>query len=354
MAVPLHNHTQYSALDGLATPKQIADRCTSLGFEAVGCTDHNLVSGHVDFFKEVDKAGIKPILGIETYQTVGSMRANHGHRRDPNTGEKSDNFHLILLAMNETGLKNLYSLVTEAHSFGHYYVARCDWDLLEQYNEGLICTSACSLGLVQQSLNNNSWAGDPDALVQRYLDIFGDRFYLELSTYPESWQHTLNVSTWALAQNYGVPVVYANDAHYASLDQYPLHEITLCMNPPIKKLSELKEPHHKPALYIMSEDEARDHLVTHLGINAVEEAIQNSHAIANLTNVRLPEHKKHIPIFIPEGYPSSKEMIFDLVEKGYDEKVVARNLSDEVYLPRLQSEMEVIFNADLVDYLLMV
>lgn len=353
MATPLHNHTHYSALDGLATPEQIADRCAALGYMACGCTDHDVVAGHVDFYKTLTDKGIKPVLGIETYQ-VGygqSRKTNLGHRKDKETGEKSDNFHLILLAINNTGLTNLWAMNTEAHRTGHYYNARVDWELLEKYNEGIVATSACGLGLIQQAVRNNSYAGDPDLILQRFRSIFGDRFYLELSTYPEDWQYEANLATVQLAQTYSIPVVYATDAHYASPEQYELHELTLKMRPGMTPEDGVN---HKPSLYIMDEQEIRQHL-DYLPKSIVDDAINNSDLIASQSNVTLPTFRKRTPVFIPDKkYKNSKDMFFQLATEGYERKVVQRGYSDEEYLPRFEDEIRTIFQADLVDYFLVV
>jgi DNA polymerase-3 subunit alpha len=233
MATPLHVHTEKSALDGLSKPSEIADRVEELGMESVAVTDHDFVAGHIDFYKEMDKRGIKPILGIETYQTP-HPRQTHKSKALSVTDElgnknRADNFHLILLAMNNTGLQNLWALNSESHRTGFWYNGRTDWDLLKRYNEGIICTSACGLGMIPQAIRNNPYTKDADWLMQKYLDIFGDRFYVELSTYSEDWQRNLNVMLVGLAKEWGVPLVYANDAHYASPGQYELHETVLCM-----------------------------------------------------------------------------------------------------------------------------
>jgi DNA polymerase-3 subunit alpha len=349
--IPLHNHTHYSSLDGLSTTKDIAARIKELGLGACACTDHDIVAGHIDFYTTLAEEGIKPILGVETYQAPIN-RFTKNNLRDPD-GNKAENFHLILLAQNDTGLKNLWALNTEAHSTGFHHHGRVDWELLYKYNEGIICTSACALGLVQESLKGNPLAGDPEANIRQFLDIFGDRFYLELSTYPEVWQYELNLDTIDLARTYGIPLVYANDAHYARPDQYDLHEVVLCVSYR-EKVKDQKEPHHKDALYIMGEEDVRDYL-GYLPENVIDEAISNSDRIGEMCNVNIPEFRRRIPHFIPDkGYATSKEMLFDIAQKGYEEKIASRGLDDEVYLKRFEDEMKVIYGADLVDYFLIV
>lgn len=353
MATPLHNHTHYSALDGLATPKEIGQRVQELNYGACACTDHDVVAGHVDFYNTLKEMDIKPLLGIETYQTPGSRKTNFGYRNDPVTGAKADNFHLILIAINATGLRNLWAMNTEAHKTGFYYNGRVDWELLGQYNEGIICTSACGLSMLNQSLQGNSTLGTPEQILQQYLSIFGDRFYLELGTYGEKWQQDLNLDVVDLARSFGVPLVYANDAHYAFPSQYDLHEVLVTMQYR-QKMSELSEPHHVPDLYIMGEDEIH-HKLDYLGWNTVKEAMDNTDEIGFMSTVSIPERRDHVPVFVPETrFKNSKDMIFTLAEEGYRDKIIAQGIDKPEYLERFQSEMKVIFDAHLYDYLLIV
>ena len=170
MCCPLHNHTEYSWLDGKSQPKDIAARAKELGFECVACTDHGLVAGHVDFYKEVKAAGLKPILGMEAYQAVDNRRLNN-----------RDAMHLLLLAQNNQGLQNLWSISSEAHRSGFYYFPRTDWELLRRLNEGIICTSACRGGLLQQSISPDEkmfkrdiHIPSVDNVLENYLSIFGN------------------------------------------------------------------------------------------------------------------------------------------------------------------------------------
>jgi DNA polymerase-3 subunit alpha len=350
LATPLHNHTNYSLLDGLSTPEDIANRAKDLGFEAVGCTDHDVVAGHIEFFQTVSDAGLKPLLGIETYQAPVHRSENYGAQRDKVTKEKIDNFHLILLAMNNTGLENLWQMNTEAHRTGFYYHGRVDWELLEKYNEGIVCTSACGGGLLPQMIQQ----GDTDKageVLRRYLDIFGDRFYIELGTYPEDWQKELNVNLLDYASIFGVPVVYGNDAHYARPDQYDLHEAVMALQMGTK----LKDPDrmsHEPDLYIMSAEDVRAHL-DYLPQSAIDDAINNTDAIAAMSDVTLPGRRNRIPVFMPDKrWGTSRDMLYDLAVEGFMEKVAGIN--DEEYMARFKKEIEVIFDAGLTDYFLIV
>jgi DNA polymerase-3 subunit alpha len=352
--VPLHNHSHYSALDGLAKPEDIAKRCQDLDFHSCCVTDHDVVAGHVDFYKTMKDNNIKPLLGIETYQTPGKRQTNFGNRRDKE-GNKTDNFHLILIAQNNTGLRNLWALNSEAHLTGFYHNARVDWDLLSQFSEGIICTSACGLSMLNQAIQNNPNAGDAETLIDNYLAIFGDRFYIELSTYSGEWVENYNTEAVRLARERGIPLVYANDAHYAFPEQYDLHEMVLCMQPQHRqKWADHTEPFHSPDLYIMSESEVEQRL-SYLPNSVIMEAIESSEDIAAMSNVTLPEFKQHTPMFVPDKeYGNSREMFVDLAIKGYEKRIAAYNKPDEEYMPRFEYEIETILNANLQDYFLIV
>lgn len=352
MAVPLHNHTYYSAYDGLSKPIEIANRCAELGYGACACTDHDLVSGHPEFVKVLTAQGIKPLLGVETYQAPITRYESYKAQRDKKTGWKIDNFHLLLLAQNDEGLKNLYRMISEAHGTGFYHHGRVDWDLLAKYNKGIIATSACGSGMLPQALAGNPHIPDETEILQKYLAIFGDRFYIELSTYPAEWQQNVNVMAAGVANNFGVPVVYANDAHYATPDQYELHEAIYTLSNQ-KKLKDLEGPNFEPALYIMGEEEVREKL-SYLPVSTVAEAMSNSDAIAEMCDASLPENRKRLPIFVPEGYKTTREMFLDIVEKQYEKKIVSYNKDESLYWPRIEKELGVIFGAGLVDYFLMV
>jgi DNA polymerase-3 subunit alpha len=361
VATPLHNHTYYSAYDGLSKPIDIAQRVTELNYSACACTDHDHVAGHVEFYKTMQKHGIKPLLGIETYQTVGSRRENFGGQKDKATGDKMDNFHLILLAMNNTGLRNLWAMNTEAHKTGFYYHARVDWELLQKYNEGIICTTACGLGMLQQGILGNPKVPDPEETIQRFKNIFGDRFYVELGTYPRDFQRTANIESANLARTHGIPVVYANDAHYARPDQYELHEAIMALQEQKRLSAPTKEEDpkkgrtsHAPSLYIMDENEIREHL-NYLKPADVHQALANSDRIAEICNVTLPQRRKRLPVFVPDKkYSSSKEMMIDLISDAFERKVLAYGKDEDTYFHRVKNELEVIFNAGIADYLLMV
>lgn len=343
MATPVHNHTTYSLLDGLARADEIAERAEQLGFEAVGCTDHDVVSGHPDFFKALTAKNLKPLLGIEAYQAPTTRFEHEKTMNDKETGLRIDNFHLVLLAQTQEGLRNLWRLNSESHdpdAFWHH--GRVDWELLEKHNEGILATSSCIQGVLSQAILSGD---NPERVLQRYLDIFGDRFYVEIHTWQDESQKTVNLELMKLVQQYGVPAIYANDAHYAFPEQFEMHNDVL-MKP--------KGMEYSPGLHIMSEDEVREAL-DYLPKSFVDEVISNSDDLAARCDVRMPERRMRVPVFVPGNeWGTAKDMLYDLAVQGYMKKVAERGLHSDEYFERFEKELAVIYDANLVDYFLIV
>lgn len=340
MAVPLHQHSHYSIFDGYATIEEILDRVQEIGSDAVALTDHGTVAGHVEFYRKAVDRGIKPILGIESYQARDS-RLNH-HKTDLRGNRpEGDRSHLIIIAYNQTGLDNLWTLSTRAYTEGFYHKPRVDWEIMEQHNEGLIVTSACLGGKVSSAIMKES---NPEPLLDQYLKIFGERFFIELHTYDSDTQREVNAELVRLGQKKGIPFVYATDAHYACADQYHNHETFVNMSMR-KKISEV-ERNHPPSLWIMDEQGIRDAL-SYLPKSVIEESISNTHAIADMCEVELPMKRKRIPSWGDEG----TDRFVSLVEKGYYDKVAHLDTEGQ-YMERVEKEMETILDADLVDFFL--
>jgi DNA polymerase III subunit alpha len=226
--VHLHNHTQYSLLDGLTKVPALVAHVKKLGMEAVAITDHGTLSGAIEFYKEAKAAGIKPIIGIETY-----VAARTHTDKDPSKDKA--NFHLILLAMNNTGYQNLMRLSTIANLEGFYYRPRVDQALLEQYNEGLIALSGCIGGEVGDLLRQNQYA-QAKKKAQWYQSVFGDRYYLELQDHghkdhTSTWkeQTAVNDQLLKLAEELHIPCVVTCDAHYLEHADQEAHEVLLCV-----------------------------------------------------------------------------------------------------------------------------
>lgn len=226
--VHLHNHTQYSLLDGLTKVPALCKWVKDVGMEAVAQTDHGTLSGAIEFYKEAKNAGIKPIIGMEGYVAARTI-----HDREP--GKDKVYYHLIILAMNETGYKNLMQLSTIANLEGVYYKPRVDHDLLEKYNEGLIILSGCIGGEVGDAIRNDDYE-KAKAVASWYKGVFGDRYYIEVQDHghpdhPKKWdeQVKVNAGLLKLADELDIKPVVTGDAHYLSHSDQVAHEILLCV-----------------------------------------------------------------------------------------------------------------------------
>jgi DNA polymerase-3 subunit alpha len=220
--VHLHNHTHHSLLDGMTKVRPLVERVKQMGMEAVAMTDHGTLSGAIEFYKACKEEGIKPIIGMEAY-----VAARRHSDRDPSKDKAR--FHLILLAMNNTGYENLMRLSTIANLHGVYYKPRIDHALLEKYNEGIIVLSGCASGEIGEALKINDYAGAKKT-ASWYKKIFGDRYYLEMQDHGD-WedQLTINAGLEKLSSELQIPMVLTGDAHYLEKDDAEAHEILLCV-----------------------------------------------------------------------------------------------------------------------------
>lgn len=219
--VHLHNHTHYSLLDGLTKVPKLTKKIKDLGMKAVAITDHGTLSGAIEFYKSAKEQGIKPIIGIEQYI------AARGHT-DKDPQKDKNNFHLIILAMNNKGYVNLMKLSSIANLDGFYYKPRIDHELLEKYNEGLIVLSGCIGGEVSDALRRDQY-DQAKATAKWYKKIFGDRYYIEVQDSDWSEQIKVNKQLFKLAKELEVEPVVTSDAHYLSHEDQEAHEVLLCV-----------------------------------------------------------------------------------------------------------------------------
>lgn len=226
--VHLHNHTHHSVLDGLTKIGELTEKVKEYGMEAAAVTDHGTMSGVLDYYKAAKAAGIKPILGIETY-----VAARTRFDRDPNKDKAR--YHLTVIAMNNQGYQNLMKLSTKANLEGMYYKPRVDHELLEELNEGLIVLSGCASSEVGESLRNDDYQAARD-YAKWYKSVFGDRYYLELQDHghPDSTTHwdvqaKINNGLKKIAKELDIPMVVTCDGHYLTHAYQDAHEILLCV-----------------------------------------------------------------------------------------------------------------------------
>lgn len=338
--IPIHNHSEFSALDGFSTTVEIADRIEQIGAAGAFITDHGVIAGWRAFHKEMSRRGLQAGFGIEAYQ-AGVHRESR-----PEKGKSRDQNHLILLAKNAKGVENIMRISDEANRTGFYFVPRVDWELLEKYREGVMATSACLAGLVTKGIVN-----DDKSNLYRYMDIFGDDFLLELHTYDDPYQHEVNKELVSLSKEHGIPMVYANDAHYSCATDYKHHEVMLCMQTGAK-ITDEKRMSHPPCLYIMDEKDVRKSL-DYLDPNIVDEAIKNSDAVLErCRDAVLPEPRMHLPVYIPREATKDKSnnhLLLRLVEEGLNDRF--SEITPEVE-DRAVYELETIIDAGLADYFL--
>ncbi|MBQ3309051.1 DNA polymerase III subunit alpha [Candidatus Saccharibacteria bacterium] len=310
--VHLHNHTHYSLLDGLTKIPDLVEFVKDTGMEAVAVTDHGTMSGLVELYKTANGNKIKPILGLEAY--VAARK-----RTDKDPSRDKERFHITLLAMNEKGFENLCRMMTEAELTGTYYKPRIDHDLMEQYNEGIICLSGCMSSEISIKLRENDMDG-ARKLVDWYSGIFKDRFYLEMQDHghPDSPTHDetqrrVNEGLQKLAKETGLPLVVTCDGHYLKHEDQDTHEILLCIGTAANLSDEKRMTLKDFELHVIPPAD----IIARWGKD-FPEAIRNTKRIAERCNVDLQLGRILIPKFpgIPEGDD----------EKSYLDKLVFRGL----------------------------
>ena len=336
----LHVHTVYSLLDGFAKIPELVSRSKELGFDSLAITDHGVMYGVIEFYKECKKQGIKPILGCEVYVSPGS-------RFDRETGDNDERYyHLILLAENETGYKNLTKIVSQGFTEGFYYKPRVDRELLEKYHEGLICLSACLQGEVAFYLRRHLYEEAKKAALW-HRDVFGEgNYFLELQDHGLSDDTIVNTDLLRMSKETGIELVCTNDSHYVMAEDWEAHDILLCMQTGTTVDDENRMRYEGGQYYLKSEEEM-------LALFPyAKQAIQNTHKIAERCNVEIVFGEQKLPKYdVPEEYPDAFSYLKDLCEKGLSEryKEVTPELKE-----RMDYELGVIKDMGFVDYFLIV
>ena len=328
--VHLHNHTHHSLLDGLTKIPDMVARVKELGMEACAITDHGTMSGAIEFYKAAKNVGIKPIIGIETY-----VAARTRHDRDP--AKDKARYHLTLLAMNHKGYQNLMQLSTIANLEGVYYKPRIDHELLEQYNEGIICMSGCIGGELGENLRNDDYEKAKE-IAGWYKSVFGDRYYMELQDHghPEArshWPEQKKVNDYIerISEELDIPCVVTSDGHYLNHEDQEAHEILLCVGTGAY-LSDEKR---------MSLKDFELHLTTPEDIisrwqKTNPQAIANTKVIADRCDVEIKLGDILIPKFPTPNGESEKEYLDHLVYSGMAVRYAGMKLEDAKKLPNDQ------------------
>ena len=337
--VHLHVHTEYSLLDGQIRIKELVEKVKKLSMNAVAITDHGNMFGVIELYKECKKQNIKPILGCEVYVAPRSRLEKQGKiDSEPN--------HLVLLAMNNIGYKNLIKLCSIGYTEGFYYKPRIDMEVLKKYNEGLICLSACLAGKLARQIVMSNLTGAKET-IEEFIDIFGkDRYFLEIQDNKLREQLLVNQNIIALAKEYGLNVVATNDCHYLDKSDYDSHEVLLCIGTR-KTLNEEDRMSFKTnEFYVKSEEEMLQ------AFSNFKEAVYNTQRIADMCNVEIEFGKTILPEFkINEDMTHLEyftKLCYDGIKKRYSE-----DKYDEVK-KRVDYEISIIDKMGYIDYFLIV
>ena len=335
----LHVHTEYSLLDGSSKIKELPRRAKELGMDALAITDHGVMYGVIDFYRECKAIGIKPIIGCEVYVAPGS-------RFDKEQSPGEDRYyHLVLLAESNKGYDNLMKIVSKGFVDGFYYKPRVDYEVLREYSEGIICLSACLAGEVQRYLARGMYE-EGKAAALRYQEIFGEgNFFLEMQDHGISTQRIVNADLMRMHKETGIEMVVTNDIHYTYASDWEPHDILLCIQTG-KKLDDEDRMRYEGGQYYCKSEEEMTALFPY-----AKEAIENTGKIADRCNVEIEFGVTKLPKYdVPEGF-TSWEYLNHLCMQGLKEKYPD---DDGTLKERLDYELSIINTMGYVDYFLIV
>nr|MCR5035265.1 DNA polymerase III subunit alpha [Clostridia bacterium] len=334
----LHVHTEYSLLDGAARVKDVVARAKELGMDSLAITDHGVMFGVIEFYRACKSAGIKPIIGCEVY-TAARSRFDKDAAHDKVMG------HLILLAENNTGYKNLMKIVSEGFRNGFYYKPRIDKEVLHRYSEGIIATSACLAGNVQRLLLNGDYEGAKREALEM-LGIFGaGNFFLELQDQGLEEEARILPDMKRLHEETGIPFVATNDVHYVNQEDAAAQDVLMCIQTATTIDEENRMRFANDQFYLKSEDEMRRIF------SNTPEALDNTAKIAERCNVEFTFGELHLPEFnAPEGMTKA-EYLRALCQRGLEERYPG---DWQKHQERLDYELSTIENMGYVEYFLIV
>ena len=337
--VHLHIHSEFSLLDGANRIKDLPVRAKELGMKAIAITDHGVMYGAIDFYKACKNEGIKPIIGCEVYVAPRSR-----YNKEPNIDNRYN--HLILLAKDNQGYKNLCKLVSIGFTEGYYYKPRIDLEVLEKYHEGLICLSACLAGSVNQALLNGQ-TEKAEEIALWHKKVFGEDYYIEIQNNGLKEQVLANQKLVQLARKLDIPLVATNDAHYLKKEDAYNHEILLCIQTGKRMSDEDRMRFETDELYVKSPEEMSEYFA------AFPDAIENTVKIADKCNVEFEFGHTILPNY---DVPPEFETHYDFFKKICDDGIKKRygeNPSEEI-LKRAEYEIGIIEKMGFVDYFLIV
>ena len=337
--IHLHNHSDNSLLDGAQNIPSVLETITDLGMDSVALTEHGNLFGAVSFYKKAKASNIKPIIGCEVYVAKGSR-----FQKDRSSGMGQYN-HLVLIAQNYKGYKNLMKIVTHGYLEGFYYKPRVDTEILQKYNEGIICLSACLKGILPETLIYNGLdAGKKVA--EEYSSIFPGRYYIELQNHgiPEELQN-IQLAT-RLAKDMNLPIVATNDAHYAKKEHYTAHDVHICIGTGKQLSDKNRLKYHGKEFYFKSQDEMFSLF------KQFPEALENTRALTDSVDLQIPMEDYHLPWYSIPGDKKSKDVddyLKNLCNTGLQKKY--RNLNSKIK-ERAEYELSVIKKMGFASYFL--
>jgi len=338
--IHLHNHSDYSLLDGAQRIDQLINTIDDLNMDSVALTEHGNMFSTIPYYKEAKKAGIKPIIGCEIYVATGS-RFDKQQRPEGGWG----NNHLILLAQNYKGYKNLMKLVTAGYLEGFYYRPRIDVELLQDYSEGLICLSGCLKGEVPEKMLRGDYEGARKSAIL-FSEIFPDRYFLEIQNHGIPEEETNIVNMKKLSSDLNLPLVCTNDAHYAKQNHWEAHDIHICLGTGKERSDPKRLRYATPEFYFKSQDE-----MFRL-FKEFPEAIENTRRIADSIDLSLPMGESHLPNFpIPQSATTDDpdEYLRSLTQLGAESSY--GEISPDIQ-KRIDHELNVIQNMGFAGYFL--
>lgn len=346
--VHLHLHTQFSLLDGAIRFEPLFNLANAYKMSACAITDHGTMFGALDFYFSAQEFGIKPIIGCEAYIAPKSRFDKKGR------GEENA-YHIILLAMNNEGYKNLIKIISLAQLEGFYYVPRIDKELLKIYNDGLICLTACIKGEIPSLILKSDEKGLKNT-IEEYLTIFGDRLYFELQDNGLQEQKKVNETLINLSKYYGIPFVATNDCHYLKKEEARAHELLLCIQTGKTINDKDRLSFKSDEFYFKSKEEVE------LAFSQYPEALSNTLKIAEMCNITIDVGTYHFPEFKPPSNLEPGEYFENLCTNGFEKRI--RHIQSsyesfneelfEKYKNRLSYEIDVIKKTGFVSYFLIV
>jgi DNA polymerase-3 subunit alpha len=347
--VHLHLHTQFSLLDGAIRFDRLFEQANAYGMKACSITDHGNMYGVIDFYFTARDYGIKPIIGCEAYIAPKS-------RHDQTKVKGEDHaYHIVLLAMNNEGYKNLLKIISSAHLEGFYYVPRIDKELLRAHNKGLICLTACLQGEIPKQILK----GDDSSVkktIDEYVSIFGERLYFELQDNGITEQKKINDTLINLSKYYNIPIVATNDCHYLRKEEAKAHELLLCIQTGKTMLDKERLSFKSEEFYFKSAEEIER------AFSNYPEALSNTLKIAEMCNVEIDVGTYHFPEFKPDECMELNDYFESMCKKGFEDKInfikhsyneFTEELARE-YETRLYYELDIIKKTGFASYFLIV